>query len=215
MKNAILATTVVLACAVGGAFPAASANFITNGDFSTPAVSPGWGGFTPAQTGWTDSAEVGGDVEIGNSGIYGLPCENSACQNLEVNFNNFGDVYQTVSLTAGDTYDLSFLYGGRTSGGPQEIRVFADGILLATLTATPGSWTSENFDFKAPATSDKIEFQTVPNVPGGDLQSYGNEITNVSLGAVPEPANWVLLLGGFGMLGFALRRRSKSISIAT
>jgi hypothetical protein len=138
----------------------------------------------------------------------------NGCQNLEVNFNTFGDVYQTVSLTAGDSYDLSFLYGGRTSGGPQEMRVFADGILLGTLTATSGSWTSENFYFTAPVTSDRIEFQTVPNVPGGDLPSYGNEITSVSLSAVPEPANWILLLGGFGLLGAALRRRSKSTAIA-
>ena len=110
--------TLVVGFAVGLAAPAFSANLITNGDFSTPSVAPGWNGFDPSLTDWVDSAETGGDVEIGYSPIYGLPCVSNGCQNLEVNFNTFGDVYQTVSLTAGDSYDLSFLYGGRISGGP-------------------------------------------------------------------------------------------------
>ena len=64
------------------------------------------------------------EVEVGYSPIYGLSCVNAACQNLEVNGNTFGDDYQTVTgLTVGDTYTLSYLYGGRTSGGPDTLDV--------------------------------------------------------------------------------------------
>lgn len=35
--------------------------------------------------------------------------------------------------------------------------------------------------------------------------------TNLSFGAgaVPEPATWAMMIGGFGMIGFAMRRRQK------
>lgn len=46
--------------------------------------------------------------------------------------------------------------------------------------------------------------------PGGDGNDYnGNfRITAASVGAVPEPATWAMMLAGFGMIGFAARRRS-------
>lgn len=37
--------------------------------------------------------------------------------------------------------------------------------------------------------------------------SFSNGIVNGLTGAVPEPATWVMLLLGFGMIGGALRRR--------
>ena len=38
------------------------------------------------------------------------------------------------------------------------------------------------------------------------------EIDNVSATAVPEPAAWALMLAGFGMVGFAARRRSNVVT---
>jgi hypothetical protein len=38
--------------------------------------------------------------------------------------------------------------------------------------------------------------------PGGEIRGQ--------LAAVPEPSTWMLLLGGFGMMGLALRRRRRS-----
>lgn len=37
---------------------------------------------------------------------------------------------------------------------------------------------------------------------------------NASIAAVPEPASWALMLGGFGLIGSAMRRRSTSVSFA-
>ncbi|WP_181160100.1 PEPxxWA-CTERM sorting domain-containing protein [Sandaracinobacter neustonicus] len=38
---------------------------------------------------------------------------------------------------------------------------------------------------------------------------------NLSSGAVPEPATWALLISGFGMVGFALRRRKSLLSVVS
>ena len=33
-------------------------------------------------------------------------------------------------------------------------------------------------------------------------------------GSVPEPASWALMLGGFGLTGMAMRRRTRKTSLA-
>ncbi|QXQ05848.1 PEPxxWA-CTERM sorting domain-containing protein [Sphingosinicellaceae bacterium] len=38
------------------------------------------------------------------------------------------------------------------------------------------------------------------------------EIDNLSVSAVPEPASWALMVGGFMMVGFAARRRSNTVA---
>ena len=47
--------------------------------------------------------------------------------------------------------------------------------------------------------------------PGGDGNDYnGNFRINAVAGAVPEPATWAMMIGGFGMMGVAARRRRSS-----
>ena len=51
----------------------------------------------------------------------------------------------------------------------------------------------------------------------GDAQGLGDEawgLSNVvvSGGAVPEPASWAMLIAGFGMVGYASRRRRTAIT---
>jgi hypothetical protein len=46
--------------------------------------------------------------------------------------------------------------------------------------------------------------------PGGTGGSrWGTYIAGLSAGNVPEPANWALMIGGFGMMGGAMRRRAR------
>jgi hypothetical protein len=48
-------------------------------------------------------------------------------------------------------------------------------------------------------------------VTGGDFNA---SVTGTFAGAVPEPATWAVLIAGFGMVGFAARRRRSLASIA-
>jgi hypothetical protein len=192
------------------AVSASAAPLISNGDFSQPDTSGSWGIFNPAVSSWTNSKDTG--VEIGSSPIYGLPCISSGCQNLEVNANTFGDVFQIVSgLVANKTYDLTFDYGGRPGGGPQELDVFAGPDQLGgTITGSLGTWTPYHFTFTPTGASDEIEFRSL--VTSG-LPSYGNEITNVTLAAVPEPTAWALMLIGVAVLGAGLRWRPERSAV--
>jgi hypothetical protein len=199
----------VVAMAVGASAlaGAAHANMIRNGDFSNPNVGGGYAFFATLPGGWVnDNSDT---LEVGTSTIYGLPCATAACQNLEVNANTFDTVSQTVSgLTVGETYDLSWLYGGRPGGGTQVLDVSFGGAPVTSDTGSIGVWTLNSFEVTATSTTETLTFAS--EVTDG-LPSYGNELTDVSLVTlpVPEPAAWAMMLAGFGGLGAAMRARRR------
>jgi hypothetical protein len=209
MISNVLRAAVVAAAFVASSSAFASVNLIENGDFSSPSVGSGWGQWASID-GWSSANDA---VEVGNSAIYGLSCANASCQNLEVNANTFGDVYQIVSgLTVGETYTLSYLYGGRSGGGTQDLAVYFGGALLGVDTGSIGEWTSYTYTFTATSTSEKLAF--VSQVTDG-LPSYGNEVANVSLSAVPELSTWAMMGVGFAGLAFAgYRTRRTSVAIS-
>jgi len=197
--------------ALGGA--AHAANLISDGDFSSPITggSGSWGLFANGAVGaWmNDNHDL---LEVGNSGTYVLPCDNGGCQNLEVNANTFDTDSQTVTLTAGKHYDLSWDYGGRPGGGPQILDVSFGGNALTSDTGSYGVWSHNSFLVTGTGNPEDLVFAS--EVTGG-LPSYGNEITNVSLVAVPEPATWAMMLMGLFGLGAVMRteRRRQSSAI--
>ena len=42
----------------------------------------------------------------------------------------------------------------------------------------------------------------------------GNQLDNIRVAGVPEPASWAMMLGGFGLVGGAMRSRRKVVSFA-
>ncbi len=206
MKGFVWIAGLSAAIAFGSAAHATT-NLVADGDFSTPATlsNGSWGQYSSPVTGWTDATD---SIEIGLSTTYGLGCVNSACRSMEVNDNGFDTVSQTVSgLVVGQSYNIFYDYGGRPGGGVQELDVSFGGSLLTTNTGSLGAWTNEHFIVTATATSEILQFQSVNTASLGGLPSYGNEITNVSVSAVPEPGAWALLLAGFGGLALLGARR--------
>jgi len=68
--------------------------------------------------------------------------------------------------------------------------------------------------------SDLLTMQEIFGVTGTKLGDAANA-TDLSdlfkagaLGAVPEPASWAMMLGGFGLVGGAIRRRKLSLRFA-
>ena len=89
----------------------------------------------------------------------------------------------------------------------------AASVLLASQSIT-GSSTEETLNFDTSNVS-KVEF-TFAGVKGANPYGDGREVAwylvrdisyTLGGGAVPEPAVWALMIGGFGMAGVALRRR--------
>jgi hypothetical protein len=180
----------------------AATNLVVNGGFTSPSVG-GYGQFSSIP-GWTSGN--GDSLEIGANGTYGLSTIGSG-YNLEVNSNTWGDVSQTVAgLTVGDSYTLSYLYGGRPGGGAQALDVSFSGVLLTTDTGSIASWALHSFTVVATSTSEVLEFKSL--VTSGNA-SYGNEITSVSVTGVPEVSTWAMMLAGFAGLGFFGYRRQK------
>ena len=208
MQRLVLATAIA---SLGLVSPVVAAtNLITNGDFSSPGFNPGaWSYIASPYLGWSGANGV---IEIGASDVYGLPCDNAACQNLEI--NDIGadiDTFTVTGLTPGAHYAFSYDYGGR-AGYPQTL-IVSDGTGYSnTITGQVGYWTTYSAVVTANGTSDTLSFQGLAEGLDG-CDSCGNEITNVAFSTVPETATWVMLGLGFTGLGFAGRRSRKSIAI--
>jgi len=69
-------------------------------------------------------------------------------------------------------------------------------------------------------TVDAFFSQTVKNNPvgrpggaGTPVFSLGQTTTPSGVTAIPEPATWAMMLGGFGLLGGAMRRRHRQVTV--
>jgi hypothetical protein len=185
----------------------AATDLVINGSFTQPNVGSGWTQ-QASIPGWF--SETGDLIEIGNAGVYGASCASAGCQLLEVNANSFGSVSQIVSgLTPGARYAFGWSMAGRNGGGPQHLDVSVDGVTVGQMTSSNFSgWLDSVKRFTASGTTAKLNFSSSDI---GGAASYGNLVTNVSVGAVPEPASWAMMIAGFGLVGHAMRRRARPL----
>ena len=80
----------------------------------------------------------------------------------------------------------------------------------------PNAWaygsvttTGATFDYNSYAYGPALTF---PTSVGGSGPAYLGP--NLMLAAVPEPATWAMMIGGFGVAGGALRRRKAKVSVS-
>ena len=93
----------------------------------------------------------------------------------------------------------------------------ASGNVCTTRDTAPGGGTcgaSESWALNnVPIFSGNIDTLTVQGLSRGN-GSYGGNLTFTPNGAVPEPATWAMMILGFAGIGFQLRRKRSSSSIA-
>jgi hypothetical protein len=81
-----------------------------------------------------------------------------------------------------------------------------------------GGWTNQRVNIASTDSIYGVQFRsTTPAFEADNIFFSGRdqgEHLNVG-GAVPEPASWALMLGGFGMVGGALRSRRRKVAFAT
>ncbi len=170
--------------------------------FENVAGGPGSGSYTTVATadGWTGTAN---GIELQNHAA-GNPA--LAGGNVFVELDTSANSAMSRLLNAG-TYSLDFLYSARpgVAAGSNGIEVLLNGNSLLSVTASGGSATSWSTFFVTPffaSAGSTLTFQAI-----GTSDSYGGYVDNINISAVPEAATWAMMLTGFGVIGFAARRR--------
>jgi hypothetical protein len=77
---------------------------------------------------------------------------------------------------------------------------FTNGDNFLGLRVTSGGQTYFGFAFTTNATLNSFGFETTPNT---------GIMATTALTAVPEPATWAMMIGGFGLIGSTMRRRKR------
>ena len=151
-----------------------------------------------------------------------------------INFNSNNSTISTIGTFLGNPAGLNaataahilnntyFLFTGQTflnAGANSFVVPHDDGLELAiagigTVLSQPGPTAAVNSPFTVNAPSAGLYNFTLAygETAGGPAVLRFN--VNGSPGGVPEPASWALLMTGFGMVGFAMRRRATDVVTA-
>jgi hypothetical protein len=206
LRTALLAAVMIAA-------PASAANLLVNGGFE----NTGFGSTTeyynigdtgadhaiPGDFGWTIPIN---NIDIIANGKYTPFLPGGGAYNIDlVGYGGTGAISQNVFTQAGQRYKITLLY--TQNGGGKTADVIVNGSTLDTLVGSD-QWQTYTKTFIA--TGEGTNF-TISEGFGGS--NGGIVLDNVSLtAAVPEPATWALMLTGFGMMGFAMRKRQKTVA---
>ena len=198
-------------------------SLIVNGGFEDlPAPSGGYSQYFGGSSiaGWS---VIGNDVLVLNTTYAETNLTfNARSGNNALDITGAGNtspadgVFQTVATTLGRTYRLGFDLGNADGSGngnyilPSSIGVSINGGAVQNFTnaaITPNgiNYARQQFTFVGTG-MDTIAFTNT--TPVGD--NYAG-LDNVTL-SVPEPASWAMMLGGFGMVGGAMRRRRNAVA---
>lgn len=220
-----------VAATLGMAHAASASELLVNGSFEDVgnAQPQGWGGYTFGyDTGVTGTDMFGGPnalpgwtVNFGNVDVTGLgsPWGPAADGNNSLDINGWeaGSISQTFNTVAGATYTVSFDYSRNAAGAPDPAiaTVTAGGQGVTVIAPNDGSlgseynfiWKPVSFTFVGSGAATTLTATAITGTNGGVF--FDNFQVN---GAVPEPATWALMIGGFGLAGAALRARRRALA---
>ena len=214
--NVSVMKILVLGVVAAGASIAASASAVTvaNASFEAPVLGSGFA-YNPVVAGNVFNTSSG--IQ-GNGSAWSFVAAPDGVQTafLQSYFSSFGTVAMAVTgLQNGGSYQLTFSIADRPGYGDNPLTVYFDATNLGTYTATNVLWaTHTTSTFVASGTTATLFFATAGNT-GYDAGIGLDAVSIASVsGAVPEPASWALMIGGFGLVGGALRRRRSAALMA-
>ncbi len=208
------------ALAVTAAMPAAAVE-IVNGSFEL-GTDPGAGFTTQAAgsnaiTGWT----VGG-FGVDYIGTYWQASD--GVRSIDLSALSAGSLSQTFATTIGTDYTVTFDLSGNPdagtgtklaltsiSGSLPQLSTYE---VLASNSRENMNWQTYSYTFTAFAANSTLTFSSFEYNPFGPALDNVSILEGDGAGAtVPEPATWGMMLAGFGLVGFASRRRTRSVAV--
>jgi len=186
-------------------------------DFDEPTM----GGFTLSGSGYA--------IQRGDNSIGAAPA--GGATDLRDDATNYLSVFSGAATLMGDTgyHNVSLFWGSMDAYNALDL-LDADGNVIETITAAMvgggdsgdqlAAWTNRRVDIASTESIFGLQFRSfqpafeVDNIVFWD-GVHGAAGTQIGA-AVPEPASWALMLGGFGAVGGALRsgRRRKALAAA-
>jgi len=172
-----------------------------------------------------------GAVVVGFGGVTGSssdPLADAYTTNVGGLFFDMGpEKFNTIASTVGDGYDVATIFQFTLNNGVKNgIQLTAANTFFTDIT-TGVTWTPTFFTISGK--TQRVTF-TAPGAtyikPGDKFQAHVGFVTPLDTkryswsanwdnsAAVPEPATWALMLGGFGFAGATLRRRREAIAVA-
>ena len=222
---------VTAAAAVLIATPAFAANLLTNGSFEAQTVKATdacQGGIwclrsntsTPGWTQFGDGVDLVHTNYVQAPGFDVLVDPSDGVNFLDMNQGGaLGGIFQVVSATAGQVFHLSLdttAWAINARGGLLGYELYdpTSGTVLASGSYSDpngGTWITRTLDAAATSNSIGVRIQALRSTqagPGLDNVILTADAITVP-GAVPEPATWAMMIGGFGLIGASMRRRSR------
>lgn len=195
--------SLALATSMLAAAVPASAALITFDDLGTnafTAIPNSYQGFT-----WDYWASING-ANYGPSGYANgvVSGGNSACACA----SDFGQATQSISSASSFTLGSGYFTSAWNDGATLSVVGLSGATTLFSTTATLNTSGPSLLNFNWSGI-DKVTFAITGGTPsalpgGGDYFALDN-LTITS--DVPEPASWAMMIGGFGLVGAAMRRR--------
>jgi Protein of unknown function (DUF642)/PEP-CTERM motif len=216
LRSAVLA----IALSAAAVSAASATSLVTNGGFESPVVGQPGSFINETGTGVTGWTVTTNNVDV-VSGGGSNPAAFEGSQYLDlVGFGSTGGIAQTFSTTVGQAYVLSFEYTNNP-GDPAAANVTIgssvnDGSLLSNnvshsvSTQAIPNWTLFSGVFVANASTETLSFLETTGEDNSGVFLDDVVINTTTVGAVPEPSTWAMMILGFCGVGFMSYRRKQS-----
>ena len=196
MKN------LLIAAAIFAASTSANANLIVNGSFEDTNQAAGTWSVYNSINGWTTVS--GSGIEIRN---YVEGTASNGSNFVELDSHDNSAMKQSIATTAGTIYELLYDYSPRVNqlANTNGISAYWNGTLLTNSTGNGNStnnWVTLTFS-NLVGTGGLVDLTFLAT---GISDSFGGNIDNVRLNAVPVPAAAWLFTSALGLFGLARRR---------
>jgi hypothetical protein len=187
----------------------AAVELVANGGFEQPIEPSGSYTFVTSIPDWTLApSSLGNSFEVRDN--FNTPYEGK--QFIELNSNNTTSIFQDLTTVPGDTYQLSFAFSPRPGFAQNIMRVYWEGNLVDTLSAsgvgnTDSAWQVHSYTLTATGGTTRLAFDDLLEtnaLPGG------SHLDAVSVQSVPEPSAGLMMLAGGGALLLTRRKRNSA-----